>query len=36
MCGVVGLLHPLDQTEPDLTALRRMAEAIRRRGRDGD
>jgi asparagine synthase (glutamine-hydrolysing) len=36
MCGVVGLFHPLDPTEPDLAAVRRMAEAIRHRGPDGD
>ena len=36
MCGVVGLFHPLDPGLPEEATLRRMADAIRHRGPDGD
>ena len=36
MCGVVGLFHPLDPSVPDGAVLRRMADAIRHRGPDGE
>ena len=36
MCGVVGLFHPSDPRVPALGLLRRMAEAVRHRGPDGE
>lgn len=36
MCGIVGLFHPQDASVPEQSRLRRMANAIRHRGPDGD
>jgi asparagine synthase (glutamine-hydrolysing) len=36
MCGIVGIFHPLDGSRPGEGRLRRMADAIRHRGPDGD
>jgi asparagine synthase (glutamine-hydrolysing) len=36
MCGVVGLFHPTDPATPEIGTVRRMADAIRHRGPDGD
>jgi asparagine synthase (glutamine-hydrolysing) len=36
MCGVVGLFHPTRPAPPEGALLRRMADAIRHRGPDGD
>ena len=36
MCGIVGLFHPQDASVPEQGRLRRMANAIRHRGPDGD
>jgi asparagine synthase (glutamine-hydrolysing) len=36
MCGVVGLFHPESPRAPDGALLRRMADALRHRGPDGE
>ncbi len=36
MCGVVGLFHPGNAATPEVALVRRMADAIRHRGPDGD
>lgn len=36
MCGVVGLFHPLRPAPPEAAGLRRMADALRHRGPDGE
>ncbi|MDP3414440.1 asparagine synthase (glutamine-hydrolyzing) [Falsiroseomonas sp.] len=36
MCGVVGLFHAVDPTAPSLALLRRMTDAVRHRGPDGE
>jgi asparagine synthase (glutamine-hydrolysing) len=36
MCGIVGLFHPLRPSAPEEALLRRMADAIRHRGPDGE
>jgi asparagine synthase (glutamine-hydrolysing) len=36
MCGVVGLFHPLLPAIPDQALLRRMTDAVRHRGPDGE
>jgi asparagine synthase (glutamine-hydrolysing) len=36
MCGVVGLFHPTRHSTPDPALLRRMADALRHRGPDGE
>lgn len=36
MCGLVGLFHPLDARIQDPALIRRMADAVRHRGPDGE